>query len=116
MAFFKSKISRLIEELSSKTESEAKHAASLLDALLYPNYGPGPRIVSAVESQQISDAHYRKIRASEAMELLFDTARRGSAFARAYALSALGPIGDRRALPVLTEALSDASADVRLKA
>ena len=43
MAFFKSKISRLIEELSSKTESEAKHAASLLawraatDAGWYPH-------------------------------------------------------------------------------
>ena len=102
MSLSKSKISKLVADLSSGVESEAKRAALMLDGLLYPNYGPGPRIVSAAESQQITDAHYGSIR--------------GTIFARAYAVSTLGCIGDRRALPVVIDALSDASPMVRRSA
>jgi HEAT repeat protein len=112
----KSKISKLVADLSSGVESEAKRAALMLDGLLYPNYGPGPRIVSAAESQQITDAHYGSIRGTTALDPLLEAARRGTIFARAYAVSTLGCIGDRRALPVVIDALSDASPMVRRSA
>lgn len=116
MPLANSKISKLVAELSSAVESDAKRAASLLDGLLYPNYGPGPRVVSAAESQRIVDAHYGAIRGTPALDPLFDAARRGTPFARAYAVCVLGPIGDRRALPFVIDALSDASPTVRLSA
>jgi len=112
----KPNISKLVAKLNSGVESEAKHAASLLDGLLYPNYGPGPRLVSAAESQRITDTHYGAIRCTQALDPLLDAARRGTTFARAYAVDVLGSIGDRRALPLVIDALSDPSPTVRLSA
>jgi len=112
----KSKVALLVAELSSSVESDSKRAASLLDGLLYPNYGPGPRVVSAAESQRITDAHYCAIRGTPVLDPLLEAARRGTPLARAYAVSALGCVGDRRALPVVIDALSDTSPAVRLAA
>lgn len=116
MALSKSKISKLVAELNSKVDAKAKQAALLLDSLLYPNYGPGPRMVSAAESQRIDVAHYGAIRGTPVMDPLLETARCGTPFARAFAVGVLGAIGDRRALPVVLDALSDTASAVRLKA
>lgn len=112
----RSKVSKLVAGLNSAVESEAKRVASFLDGLLYPNYGPGPRIVTAAESQQIQEEHYRTVRGSAALDPLLDTTRDGTEFARASAATALGAIGERRALPLLVNALSDPSPTVRASA
>jgi HEAT repeat protein len=116
VALSKFRISRLVARLNSRVEAEAKQAASELDGLFYPSYGPGPRMVTATEAQQITDAHYRTILGSKAIEPLFKAIVQGAEFARAYAATVLGAIGDIRALPLVVDALSDASPKVRLAA
>jgi HEAT repeat protein len=110
---FKSKFAKLVAELSSRVETKAKRAASSLDALLYPNYSPGPRMVTAAENQQILNAHYAAIRCSEVLDPLLEATHRGTDFARTYAATVLGHIGDHRAVPSLIDALSDPSPPVR---
>jgi HEAT repeat protein len=113
VALSKSKVSRLVARLSSRVEEEAKQAALMLDGLLYPNYGPGPRLINAAESQRITDDHYGGLRGSNAVEPLLEALLKGTEFARVYAATVLGCIGDRRALPLLVDALSDASPAIR---
>jgi HEAT repeat protein len=116
VALSKFRISRLVARLNSQVEAEAKQAASELDGLFYPNYGPGPREVAAAEAQQITDNHFRAIRGSKAIEPLFKAMVEGAEFARAYAATVLGAIGDIRALPLVVDALADSSPKVRLAA
>jgi HEAT repeat protein len=114
--FAKSKIARLVSALSSKRESEAKSAAVALEDLLFPNYGPGPRLVTPAEAQRISENHFATIRSSDAIQALMAGAVEGTEFARAFATGVLGHIGDRRALPLLLGALSDPAPAVRAAA
>jgi hypothetical protein len=116
MIVSKSKISGLVVELNSRDETEAKRAASELDSLLYPNYGPVPRFFTVAEILRIDEAHYGAIRGSDVVEPLLETARSGTGFARAYACRVLGSIKDTRALPLLVEALSAALPAIRLAA
>ena len=116
MTLSKSRISSLLIQLNSDVTEDAKRAVAELDVLLYPNYGPGPRVFSAEESRRISDNHYGAIHGSEAIEPILATTRHGTDFARAYAVTVLGVIRDRRALPVLVEALGDAAPEVRMAA
>jgi hypothetical protein len=115
-ALTRAKISWLVRQLNSDSETDAKRAASMLDQILYPNYGPGPRVVSAAESQQIQDRHYGVLRGSIVLGPLLNAAHRGKPFARAYALTALGAIGDIRAQSLPIAALSNGSLAVRLAA
>jgi HEAT repeat protein len=67
-------------------------------------------------------ARYPRRRASEsgivirALEPLVDAARNGTAYARAYALTALGAVGDTRAFPLAVDALTHDSPLVRVSA
>ena len=75
-----------------------------------------PGEVTAAEPQQITDNHYRAVRGSKAIEPLFKAIVQGAEFARAYAATVLGATGDIRAVPLVVDALSDASPKVRLAA
>lgn len=114
-SLFRSKpdIAKLVASLSSKDESKARRAAAALDSLLYPNYGPGPRVVTAPESNRILDAHYASVRRAEVLDPLLSAIHEGSEFARTYSATVLGHIGDLRAVPLLIAAASDPSQSVR---
>ena len=116
MAISKSKVAALVKAMNSSDESDAKAAAKELDWLLYPNYGPGPRVLTAEESQRIREEHYSSLRGSSALEPVLKTIREGNAFARAYALTVLGATGDTRVVPMAVEALNDPVPQVRASA
>jgi HEAT repeat protein len=110
----KSEISKLVDGLNSRAEIDAKKAASVLDGLLYPKYGPG--IYTIEESKRIDDRHFGALRGSEALDPLLESIRHGTAFASAYSLTVLGAIRDLRAMPLALDALADASPSVRVAA
>ncbi|HSU53217.1 MAG TPA: HEAT repeat domain-containing protein [Candidatus Dormibacteraeota bacterium] len=112
----RTKLFLLVRQLNSTVESEAKHAASLLDRVLYPRHGPGPRVISASESQRIDEQHYGTLRGSSIIKPLVQIAGRGTPFARAYALMALGAIKDARGVALGRQALGNDSPSVRTAA
>jgi HEAT repeat protein len=116
VAISKSKVAALVKALNSADESAAKAAAKELDWLLYPNYGPGPRVFTAEESQRIRDAHYASLRGSAVLEPVLKAVKEGTPFARAYALTVLGAAGDPRVMPLAVEALNDPAREVRASA
>jgi hypothetical protein len=110
VAFFKSSVSSLVAQLNSNVEAEAKRAASALNDIFYPKY---PGIYTAAEGQRIQYNHYVAIRGSPMVKPLLKTARGGTDFARAYATTVLGTIGDSRAIPLLLDALCANAPTVR---
>jgi len=109
----KTKIAKLAADLSSSDSAKARRAASELDNLLYPNYGAGPGLVSAEESQRIQEAHYAKIHRPEFSEPILKALQNGNAFAREYAATVLPNVCGNEAGPILMKVLADPESAVR---
>jgi HEAT repeat protein len=112
MGLSKAEVSSLVAQLNSKVEAEARHAAWLLDRLLYPESRSG----SGKEIESFDEQHFGKIRGSDVVEPLLEAVADGTEFARAYAATVLGAIREPRALPLLLSSLSSPSPTVRLAA
>jgi HEAT repeat protein len=106
-------VAKLAARLSSSNAATAKEAASKIDQLIYPNYGSGPRIVTAAEDYRIRAKLYEKIRSPEFIDPLLKVRATGTDFAREYACTALGAIGDDQVVPALIQSLADVSPRVR---
>jgi HEAT repeat protein len=112
-ALSKSKLAKLLAELSSANRNKAEEAALSLDHMLYAGFGPGPRLVSAEEAESVMHAHQQMLRDSDVLEPLSDAVSKGGERTREYAATALGHLDDERAIPVLLQALIDPQPKVR---
>ncbi len=112
------RLQRLLKHLDSKSEDQRQRAEATLYKIYSPDDRPkhwpsGPYIISAIESQRISDAFYSNIRGTEAVLPLLEALKSGGVHARCFAAHNLGAIKDSRAVPLLVDALKSDSPKVR---